>query len=152
MTSLATLAELKARLEWTLDADEERIADAALEDLSEDARLYGLEQWQPSAVPRAVVTTILQAAARFMRNPDGYEVSRAGDETLQWGQRQAESGSAFFTDREIKKIERLAKSPGFGSFGSYAWNNRPVSDGIGYVPVQGGGDMFPLFASSDDPW
>jgi len=31
-----------------------------------------------------VRTLVLRCAARYMRNPDGYVTSRAGDETLTW--------------------------------------------------------------------
>lgn len=148
--ALAAMEDLKARLEWTLDADELRAAQGALEDLSEQALHYGRPTWTASTVPVLVRNTILAAAARYMRNPDGYTQSRAGDETLTWTDRGHDAGSAYFTDREIKLISGYAGRAGIGSIPVIAWGNRRQAPG--YVPVQGGGDPFPLFADEVEPW
>lgn len=148
--ALATIGDLTARLEWTLDADETRAATGALADLSEQALHYGRSSWTDLTVPALIKNTILAAAVRYMRNPDGYITSRAGDETLAWSDRGHDAGSAYFTEREIKLISAFADRAGIGSISVIAWGNKRQT--IGYVPVQGGGDPFPMFADVTEPW
>lgn len=105
---LATLPDLQARLDWDLDAGEQGVAIGALEDLSDDARFYGSSRWTSTAVPRQVRSLVLRAAARFMRNPDGYVQSRAGDESVGWPDLGAEAGTATFNKREQKMLAALA--------------------------------------------
>lgn len=152
MEPFATLGELSERLDWTLDADELRIAVGALEDASDLARGYGRE-WEAGSAPRLVRTLVLKAAVRYMRNPDGYTQSRAGDETLSWNDAAgAEAGTVFFTPEEQKLLKGLAgHAPGLVSAPITAWGpqrQRPV----GLVPAQGSNEPFPLFAHQDDPW
>ncbi|GAA0967418.1 hypothetical protein [Actinocorallia libanotica] len=148
----ATLDELTARLDWTLDADEERIAASALEDASDLAAHYGRD-WPETNVPRLVRTLVLKAAVRYMRNPDGYTQSRAGDETLAWSDASGENaGTVYFTDEEIKLLEGLGgRKPGLGSVQVSAWNSK-IRHRPGLVPVDYGGDAFPLFADEEEPW
>lgn len=146
----ATLIELKGRLEWTLDADEERAATGVLEDLSSWARHYG-RNWTSVNAPILVKTLVLGAAARFMRNPDNYTTSRAGDETVGWTDRGAEAAAQPFTDSEIIALKLLVRPVAFGSVSMTAWGpqSQRVPDGL--VPVVGGGDPFPLFSDAT-PW
>ncbi|MFE9254040.1 hypothetical protein [Streptomyces sp. NPDC006879] len=148
----ATLDDLKGRLDWTLDADEERIATSALEDASDLAAHYGRD-WPDDTVPRMVRTLVLKACKRYMSNPDGYTQSRAGDETLGWNDAAGENaGTVYFTDEEIKLLASLAgRSTGLYSAGVVAWQTvlRPVSAGL--VPTEHGKD-FPLFADEQEPW
>ena len=153
MEPLATLADLKARLDWTLDADEERSAAGALEDASDMARHYGTD-WQTGAEPRMARTLVLKAVIRYMRNPDGYTQSRAGDETLVWNDSAGEdAGTVHFTQEEQDLLRGLAgKSSGLYSAPVSAWNSRrrPECD-IGYVPSTSG-KPFPMFPTQDGPW
>lgn len=106
---LATLPELQSRLDWELDSGEQGVATAALADLSDDARFYGSQRWDSATAPRQVKSLVLRAAARFMRNPDGYVQSRAGDETIVWNDAAGEdAGTAHFTEREEKILAALA--------------------------------------------
>jgi hypothetical protein len=134
---LATVDELQDRLDWVLDSGEQGVAEGALGDLSDDARFYGTSSWTDDLVaPRQVKSLVLRAAARFMRNPDGYTQSRAGDETLQWGDRGENAGSAFFTTREQQMLARIAGSNTSGviSVPLQAWGpSKPT--GPGYVQV-----------------
>ena len=82
MEPFATLDELKFRLPWTLDTDEERDASGALEDASDLARGYGRDWVDAPDAPRLVRTLVLKAVKRYMNNPEGITQSRAGDETL----------------------------------------------------------------------
>jgi plasmid stabilization system protein ParE len=167
----ATMEDLKARLDWELDEDEERIAGGALEDASDLAAYYGRE-WAETSAPRLVRTLVLKAATRYMKNPDGYTQSRAGDETLAWNDRQGENaGTVYFTDEEQKLLISLAgKKPGLMSVPISAWNSkiRPRRNGIhslpprggdeallttdGLVPVDYDGDPFPMYGDEVSPW
>lgn len=106
--SLATVDDVQARLDWTLDTGERAVADGAITDLSDDARFYGANAWTSTAVPRQVKNIVVRAAARFMRNPDGYVTSRAGDETLAWTDRKEDAGVATFTKQEQDQLAELA--------------------------------------------
>lgn len=158
MADFATLDELKARLDWTLDADEERIAASALEDASDLARMYAGRDWPDAAsAPRMVRTLVLKACRRYMNNPSGYVQSRAGDETLGWSDDQGENaGTVYFTHDEQKLLQEIGgRKPGLISAQVSAWNSRrrPVTAGL--VPVaQPTPDSkeFPLFADEEEPW
>lgn len=157
MAIFATLDELKARLDWTLDADEERIAASALEDASDLACLHAGREWSATTVPRIVRTLVLKACKRHMNNPSGYTQSRAGDETLGWGDDQGENaGTVYFTHEEQKMLQEIGgRRPGLLSAQISAWNSqrRPVAAGL--VPVAQPtpeAKKFPLFADEEEPW
>jgi hypothetical protein len=143
---------LTDRLDWTLDADETRVASAALQDASDEARQYGRD-WSPDTVPRLVRAIVLKACVRYLRNPDGYTSSRAGDETLTWSDRgDPNAGAISFTRDEIALLRELAgRRAGLTSAPVFAWSPRTHRHGPGHVPVDGGGP-FPLFPSEDGPW
>ncbi|MFD7750665.1 hypothetical protein [Streptomyces sp. NPDC059757] len=103
----ATLDELKGRLDWDPDPDEQRIAAGALEDASDLAATYGRE-WAEDSAPRLVKTLVLKSAARYLRNPNGYTQSRAGDETLAWSDIGRDAGTVYFTREEIRLPGALA--------------------------------------------
>ncbi|EFL15328.1 hypothetical protein [Streptomyces sp. C] len=149
----ATLDELKGRIDWELDEDELRIAAGALEDASDLAATYGRE-WPEDQAPRLVKTLVLKSAARYVRNPNGYVQSRAGDEMLQWSDAHGrDSGSVYFTREEVRLLEELAgRKRGIYSASVSAWGTKPQSvDAGGYVPT-GQGDPFPLFGDAVSPW
>lgn len=102
--NFATLEELEARLDFKLDDETAPIAQAALDDLSLDARFYGAAWPKPGSAPPAVKSLVLRAARRFMNNPDGYTQSRAGDEMVGW--REA-SPNAEFTEDEKARLRAL---------------------------------------------
>lgn len=153
MEPLAGLTELKERLDWTLDPDEERLAASALADASDEARIHGRD-WTVEHVPRPVKTIVLKACVRYLRNPDGYTTSRAGDETVTWSDRgDPAAGAVSFTRDEIALLRELGGTrTGLVSAPITAWSQRRHRAGPGYVPVDGGGAVFPLFAHEDDPW
>ncbi|KOG26816.1 hypothetical protein [Streptomyces viridochromogenes] len=145
--------ELKGRLDWELDEDELRIAAGALDDASELAATYGRE-WPEETVPRLVRTLVLKAAARYLRNPNGYTQSRAGDETLAWSDAHGrDAGTVYFTREEIRLLEDLAgRKRGISSVVVSAWGTKPKQGAGGCVPVDYGGDGFPLFGDAASPW
>lgn len=136
MSDLVTLAELQARLDWTLDSGEQGVANGAIADLSEDARFYGTDDWtDKDNCPRQVKSLVLRAAARFMRNPDGYTQSRAGDETLGWTDLGHDAGSPYYTTKEQQMLRTLAgRDAALTSVPITAWGPTKAS-GPGYVPV-----------------
>lgn len=155
MAVFATLDELKNRLDWTLDADEERIAQAALEDASDLACHYGKEWADAPSAPRMVRTLVLRACKRYMDNPQGYNQSRAGDETLGWSDKAPQAGDAagsvHFNKGEQALLRGLAGGrPGIYSAPISAWGPQRKSP-VGMVPVDYDGDPFPMFAG-DEPW
>ena len=149
----ASLDDLRQRLDFDMDEAQERLALAALDDASEEARQYGRD-WSPETVPRLVRTIVLKACVRYLRNPDGYTSSRAGDETLTWSDRgDPNAGALSFTRDEIALLRELAgRSTGLTSASVFAWSPRQHRRGSGHVPVDGGGDPFPLFPGEDGPW
>lgn len=152
---LATTVQLAARLPFVMDEDEEREATGALIDLSDEARHWGSSRWETETdAPYPVVNLILKAAARHMKNPDGFTQSRAGDEMVSWSDRREESGGAVFTESERKRLSELGgyRRSGFHSVGLYGWQrSESENPASGYVPVEGSDQLFPLYAS-DGPW
>ncbi|ATI18951.1 head-tail adaptor Ad1 [Streptomyces phage Tefunt] len=158
MAIFATLEELKGRLDWTLDTDEERIATSALEDASDLASYYARRDWPDAAsAPRLVRTLVLKACKRYMDNPSGYTQSRAGDETLGWNDASGENaGTVYFTDDEQKLLSEIGgKKPGLHSAGVSAWgsNIRRYRNRAYPVPVDVAGQkVFPFYADEEEPW
>ncbi|MEU9605454.1 hypothetical protein [Streptomyces sp. NPDC048057] len=157
MANFATLGELKARLDWTLDADEERIATSALEDASDLACVYAGREWSATSVPRIVRTLVLKVCKRHMNNPSGYTQSRAGDEMVGWSDDQSENaGTVYFSRDEQKLLQEIGgRKPSLIAAQVSAWNSvrRPVPAGL--VPVAqptSGSKPFPLFADGEGPW
>lgn len=149
--TLVTIEELADRLSFVMDDDDEREAEGALTDLSDDARFYGSDAWStPEAAPQMVKNLILRAAVRHMKNYEGYTQSRAGDETVMWTDRGHESGSAYFTEREKTQLAKMANRNTLFSVPVQAWGTKLPPEG--YVPVDGGGKSFPLFSSDTSPW
>lgn len=151
MASLVELSELQRRLDFDLDSVQERVALAALEDLSDEAIYLGSAGWTPYNVPSGVKIIILRAAVRYARNPEGYLQSRAGDELVAW-EEGSQTGAATFTEDEESRIKALARRKGVGGLVSlqvHAWprKDRPVD--LGWVPVAGGGSPMPFFVGFD---
>ena len=149
MEAFATLAELQSRLDWVLDADEERMATGALEDASDLARAYGSNWEYASSAPRLVRTLVLTAVKRHMNNPEGLITSRAGDETMAYADIGDKAGAIFYTANEIKLLAGLGGRNGIVSVPVSAWGpTKKVSEG--YVPT--GQKPFPMFSSDSSPW
>lgn len=153
--ALATLEELTPRLAFVLDENEQREATGALEDLSFDAQAIGSPLWTDANVPQAVKNLVLRAAARHMKNYEGYTVSRAGDETVQWADPDV-TGQATFTKDEKQMLKQMGgKMPFIGGVGIYAYGQKPKAR-EGMVPVAYAPtverSMFPLFADDEGLW
>lgn len=150
---LATLDDLKGRLDWTLDADEERQAAGALEDASELARMYGLEWPIAALAPRVVRTLVLTSCARFMRNPDGYTRSDAGNESVSWSDKVGDkAGAPYFTEHEIKMLRGFNGRSGITSAPIQAWGTKAQPQGFVGTRAGTGEKPFPLFSDDLSPW
>ncbi|MEV1109940.1 hypothetical protein AB0I95_14955 [Micromonospora sp. NPDC049751] len=152
MEPFASLDDLKARLDWALSEDEERIADSALDDASELARAYGRD-WDADTAPRLVRSLVLKACARYLRNPDGYTTSRAGDETLSWSDAHGrDAGSVYFTREEQGLLKTLAGGAvGIYSVPMTAWRGGPGRPVQTTVRTAGTDEPFEFWAGAD-PW
>lgn len=158
MDALATTTELQARLEWTLSADEVKVATGALDDLSDDARDYGSQDWvDAETAPPQVVRLVLRAARRFMENYEGFVMSRSADETAQFPDRGDSAGSPEFSEKEIGRLRRLAGRDGLYSVELSAWDTQPHATRVGCVPSEGDDRPFPIFYDDENnlpprPW
>ena len=156
MASLVTIDDVKGRIDWTLSLGEELMAQAAIDDLSEDARYYGQKEWPtPADCPTRILSLILRACVRFLRNPEGASQSRAGDETLMWDNRHNEkAGSPYFTDDEIAEIKGMGGGAGgsslaFGTLATWAWNNGTGRQDL-TVGTAPGSEPMPFIAAEDE--
>ncbi len=148
MEPFAVIGDLTARLDWTLDEDEMRAAEGALEDASNYARMYGKAWEDGMSAPFMVKTIVLTVCVRYMKNLGGYTQSRAGDETLGFTDLGENAGAIYFTEQEQKLLAALAgKHGGIVSVPIFAWGTK-LSPTTGYVPVSGepGEKPFPYFA------
>lgn len=161
MAAMATVDDLQAILGFDMTDEDKRVATGALAYLSGMARHYGNARWGiQGEVPEYVTTIVLNAARRFMTNPEGFTLSRAGDETVQFADLDKDGGNPYFTSEEIAALRAYAgMDAGLYTAGSYAYgqvwkaDNRVsnTKDGEpGYVPSEYGG--FPMWFSDGSPW
>lgn len=158
MTALASLTMVAERLDFDLDEAQEIAVEGALEDLSEEARFYGGQDWpMPEDAPNIVRTTIAKATARWARNMNGYIQSKAADEAVTWAEAGDAAGSAAFSAAELKLLKAVGEgrkgSPAFGTItivargprtGALSWDGR--------VPIQGCPETFPFYNTETDGW
>lgn len=144
MESFAQVGDVQRRLDFTLSEQEAVAVQGALEDMSDEARFIADREWvDPDLVPNPVRNAVVKAVLRWARNMNGYVVSRAGDETLQWSDVGEAAGAPEFTAKELKLIRAIGDGRTgqdfFGSVETYAYI-KPGSDAdLGYVNVIGGG-------------
>lgn len=161
--SLVTLAELKARCDWTFDADEDRAAPGYLDEASDLVCAYGRDSWTSTSAPRMAKNIVISAVRRFMRNPEGYVTSRAGDETVAYAE-DPNAATIYLTQAEIKLLRGLSGSGSLRSAAVSAWGPHKSTPGLTYpasytpveqtVPVSGyeGEKAFPYFGDPEEPW
>lgn len=151
MDPILSLDELRTRLDWELSPQEEGMALGALDDASNLVRAYGLP-WTDDNAPATVKSIVAQATIRYLRNPDGYILSRAGDETVEWGQ-GASIGSVHLTEAEQRIIRNLTRPAGLYSAPIYAFSSKAAKrKAEGLVPVAGSTHQFPYYVRDKDPW
>lgn len=141
---------VQAQLDFELGEQGEAEAEYRIEMASEEARFYGMN-WPDDACPKLVKHIVLNRVVRYMRNVEGYDESRAGDEMVRLAQIKKEDGSWYFTDEEKAILRTLGKPRiGLGSVVINPWGTRYVNPTV-FVPVFSypSADPFPLFASTD---
>ena len=154
MQALVTTTELAERLPFVMDDDELREAEGALEDLSDDARTYGKSIWtEPNNTPAQVKRLILRAAARHMKNYEGYTQSRAGDETVAWTDRGEDAGSATFTRKEIETLRAMSgnQGAGFHTVPVFAHSNQAHTPNVNDLVRDESGFVLPLYKPGRGP-
>ena len=160
MANLATLEELRVRLEFEIDPGDhlEKLAEASLEDASTLVREYGVRSWTADTAPPIAVMLTLKAAARFMNNPMMLDLARGADEQNTWSERGA--NGVHLTPDEIALLrEHRKQDRGLMSVPTQLWGTPPprkVPSGH-QVPVDyggGTGKWFPLYEEGDvyDPY
>lgn len=152
VTPLASLDDLKARLEFELDdAKMEGLAQSALEDASTLVREYGVRTWDVNTAPPIAVMLTLKAAARFVNNPMALETARGADETNMWG--SANASGVFLSPDEIELLREHRKTnKTLHSAPMQLWGAQPLRSpaNLGQAPVDYGGKWFPLYAEGAD--
>lgn len=153
---LATLAELKVRLEFEIDPGEhlESLAESALEDASILVRTYGVSSWTVDTAPPIAVMLTLKAAARFMNNPMAVDLARGADEQNTWS--EGNSDGVHLRPGEIALLrEHRKEDRGFISVPTQLWGpslGPPTVNGH-QVPVNsygaGKAKWFPLYEEGD---
>lgn len=144
MVPFAQAADVQNRLDFTLSSLEATAVDNALKDLSDEARFIGGRDWaNVDTLPNPLRNTVIKAVARWARNMNGYVLSRAGDETLQWSNIGDAAGAPEFTRKEVKLIKAVGDGRGgqdfFGSVETYAYIPPGTFPADYYVTVNGGG-------------
>ena len=148
--ALVELNDLKARLEWTLSPEEESLALGALEDASELVKFYGLP-WTADSAPGMAKTIVFNAVTRYLRNPDGFIQSRAGDEMVAWSAEGAMSrGSVSLTGDEVDILAALSGRSTLGTVELTAWgpSTYPNNGRVSWAPTNPPGKLFPW----GEPW
>lgn len=113
MSNWPTSQEVLDRLEFDtseIGDDESRVLtfiESNLHDLILDARAIG-QPWDNPDVPAIVGKIVRASMARFLRRPEGYISSRAGEEDMQWADAHGHGGSPAFTAREVEQIREAA--------------------------------------------
>lgn len=166
--ALATTDDVAARLPFTMSTEELRECLGALEDLSDEARYYGSQNWiDEASAPNEVKNLVIRGAARHMKNYEGYISNRAGDETVAWAQPRStdEVGSARFSPAERLRLSDLGgrQVNRLHSVNTFSQQTRiyptqvDVNERYGYKPALAWsdegftGDGFPLF-NDEEPW
>jgi hypothetical protein len=150
LPALVSLEDFALRVGGIDAADEDR-AQAALDDASALVRADACgEDWvddndELEEVPGVITAIVIAVAVRAWRNPDGVRSETIGNYSVAYGDT---STAVFITEGERRLIRRAAGCTGIGSIaleGEWTLNPSAV-----YVPVEGGGDDFPLGVSEGD--
>lgn len=112
--ALATISELELRMQRPLvGTPDEGRAVAALLDASNLVRAELPPAKLAPLVPPAVVTIVCQAAARALRNPDGFASETAGQYGYRYG--DAATVGVYLSGEERALLRRLAGRAGLRS-------------------------------------
>ena len=157
---LVDLEALSERLGVTLVDDHEQPTSpdgvralAALSDASALVRQEAGQEWvdehgeldfgelSPGAID-VIQSTTIAVAYRAFRNPDGTSQASVGDVSVSYG-REGGAGALFLTLAERRAIRRAVGVMAVGTVELVSpWAEPAVASY--YVPVEGGGDPFPM--------
>jgi hypothetical protein len=147
--AFADLQDLEDQLDFELDEGAQRAAVARLQQASDYAEHYAGTTWSESKAPRIVKSIVLNVVERYIRNPDGYTQSRAGDETLMWDD-NAGKGTFFFTDEEKAILRGLVRvNPGLYSVQTFQHPVSAAADDYWVRTGDGLGMEMPLLTGSE---
>src|SRR5690606_24446649 len=143
---LVTLEELEAKLGQTLDDEEKRDAEGALEEASMLVRHYGAPWPDPAKAPQVAKTLVIRSVKRYLKNPEGYTQSRAGDESVAWDGLGDRAMAPYLTKAERQMAASAAGRGGVTSAPIQPWGELrecqdiivPSTDGRPF-PFIGGG-------------
>lgn len=149
LPALVSLDDFALRLGGIAAVDEDR-AQAALNDASALIRAEaGTEDWVDDdggleEVPDVIVAVCVAVAVRAFRNPDGVRQETIGNYSVAYADT---STAVYLTPGERRTIRRAVGLTGLSSISLEGeWTTNPAI----YVPVEGGGDDFPLGVSEGD--
>ena len=151
MEPLVTLEELEAKLGQVLDDEEKRDAEGALEEASMLVRHYGAPWPDPAKAPQVAKTLVIRSVKRYLKNPDGYTQSRAGDESVAWDGLGDRAMAPYLTKAERQMAASAAGRGGVTSAPIQPWGelHEPKDE---YIDVCGPGKPFPFYAWGVDTW
>ena len=132
--SLAALSELENRTRPLAGTADEGRAVAALADASALVRAEVPAALLGPPVPLLVVAVVCQAAARVVRNPEGYSSETVGE----YSYRYDTGGGVYLTDAEVKILRRFAGLGGLRSTRTpYSAGDHPGPDRVAVVYSDG---------------
>lgn len=146
--ALTTVDSVLALLEETVTEQMKVNIESGIAIASDLARYHGREWSSITACPVPIQRIVAMAVARWIRNPDGFQQNRAGDETLGWFEGAGDPGEIYFTERDIARIERIAnpQMSGFGTIQMVAYGELAPRQDV-YIPVASGGADMPWTAA-----
>ena len=148
LPALVSLDDFALRV--SVSASDEERAQACLDDASALIRAEaGTEDWVYDdggleTVPDVIAAICVAVAIRAFRNADGVRSETIGNYSVAYADT---STAVFITAGERRMIRRAVGLNGIGSIALEGdWTINPAV----YVPVEGGGDDFPLGVSEGD--
>ncbi len=147
MEPLVTIEELEPKLDRVLDEDEKRDAEGALEEASMLVRHYGAPWPDPAKAPQVARILVIRSVKRYLKNPEGYTQSRAGDEAVAWDGLGERAMAPYLTKAERQMAARAGGRGGIASAPISPWGELCDQRDV-YVPYAG--KSFPFFASEVD--
>jgi hypothetical protein len=123
--ALATVAQVAARIGEPIETvDDVKLAEAVLDEASEQIRFYAQQpSWTAATAPAVAVTIAVAAAARGFLNPSGYDSERGDMVTFNRSSEYVHG--ANLTRHEITIIKALGRKGNIRSIG-LSNSDRPV--------------------------
>lgn len=150
LPALVSLDDFALRV--SVSASDEERAQACLDDASALIRAEaGDEDWVDDdgaleTVPDVIAAICVAVAVRAFRNADGVRSETIGNYSVAYADT---STAVFITAGERRMIRRAAGLTGISSVSLEGEWTAAISPEV-YVPVEGGGDDFPLGVSEGD--